>query len=81
SQTVLLALVGAGVSREASYTAVQRCAMRVWDEDIDFEASLRADEWVMNTLGEDGLARCFDLAHHQRNLDRIFARTFAQEST
>ncbi len=81
SQTVLLALVGAGVSREESYAAVQRCAMRVWDEDIDFEASLRADEWVMNTLGEDGLARCFDFAHHQRNLDRIFARTLAQETT
>ena len=79
SQTVLLALVGAGVSREDAYAQVQRCAMRVWDEDVDFEASLRDDAEVMETLGEEGLARCFDFAHHQRNLDRIFARTLAQE--
>ncbi len=75
SQTVLLALVGEGLSREDAYAAVQRCAMRVWDEDVPFEASLRDDELVMKTLGETGLARCFDFAHHQRNLDRIFART------
>ena len=79
SQTVLLALVGKGVSREDAYAAVQRCAMRVWDEDIDFEASLRDDPWVMETLGDDGLSRCFDFAHHQRNLDRIFARTLGPE--
>jgi len=79
SQTVLLALVGAGASREDAYAAVQRCAMRVWDEDIDFRDSLRADAWVTGTLGEDGLSRCFDLAHHQRNLDRIFTRTLAPE--
>jgi adenylosuccinate lyase len=75
SQTVLLALVQAGVTREDAYAAVQRCAMRVWDEDIDFEDVLRGDAFVMETLGEKELARCFDFAHHQRNIDHIFART------
>jgi len=79
SQTVLLALVGEGVSREDAYAAVQRCAMRVWDEDVDFLESLRGDTSVMDSLGEDGLSRCFDFAHHQRNLDRIFARTLSLE--
>ncbi len=79
SQTVLLALVAADVSREDAYTAVQRCAMRVWEENVDFRESLRADTVVMDTLGEAGLERCFDFAHHQRNLDRIFARTLTLE--
>ena len=77
SQTVLLALVRAEVSREDSYAAVQRCAMRVWDEDVEFIDSLRADEFVMEMLGEDGLTRCFDFAYHQRNIDHIFDRTLA----
>jgi len=77
SQTVLLALVRAKVSREDSYAAVQRCAMRVWDEDIEFLDSLRSDEFVMEKLGEEGIARCFDFAYHQRNIDHIFDRTLA----
>ncbi len=77
SQTVLLALVRAEVSREDAYVAVQRCAMRVWDEDIEFIDSLRADKFVMEKLGEDSLTRCFDFAYHQRNIDHIFDRTLA----
>ena len=78
SQTVLLALVEAGVSREEAYAAVQRCAMRVWDEDIDFKRSLSEDSWVVETLGGPGLDRCFDLGHHQRNIDTIFERTLGR---
>jgi adenylosuccinate lyase len=79
SQTVLLALVGAGVSREDAYGMVQRCAMRVWDEDVDFQASLRADTEVIEKLGDEALDRCFDFAHHQRNIATIFERTLNAE--
>ena len=78
SQTVLLALVRAEVSREDAYAAVQRCAMRVWDEDVEFLEALRTDEFVLEKLGADGLAHCFDFAHHQRNIDHIFERTLNQ---
>lgn len=77
SQSVLLALVRAEVTREDAYAAVQRCAMRVWDEDLEFVDALRDDAFVMEKLGEKELARCFDFAHHQRNLDHIFERTLA----
>ena len=40
SQAVLLALTRAGMEREAAYTAVQRNAMRVWEEGVDFRAAL-----------------------------------------
>jgi len=38
SQRVLLALTQAGMAREAAYQAVQRNAMRVWQEGADFLA-------------------------------------------
>ncbi|HPF36383.1 MAG TPA: adenylosuccinate lyase [Candidatus Krumholzibacteria bacterium] len=77
SQTVLLALVRAGVSREDSYAAVQRCAMRVWDEDVEFLDALRSDAFVADHLPAADLERCFDFAFHQRNIDHLFERTLA----
>ncbi len=78
SQAVLLALVRQGAGREDAYAWVQRCAMRVWDEGIDFRAALAADPEVAARLGDDGIGRCFDLAHQLRHVDDIFARTLAQ---
>jgi adenylosuccinate lyase len=78
SQAVLLALVGAGASREEAYAWVQRAAMRVWDEGLEFRAALAADRDVMGRLGEGGLAACFDLHRHLRHVDAIFARTLAE---
>ena len=40
SQRVLLALTQGGLSREKSYSLVQRNAMRVWQEGKDFETEL-----------------------------------------
>ncbi len=77
SQTVLLALVRAGATREEAYAAVQRCAMRVWECGIDFRESLLADAAIVERLGPDDLARCFDLDHQLRHVDDIFARTLA----
>ncbi len=78
SQAVLLALTGAGCSREDAYRWVQRCAMRVWDEDVPFAEALAADPDVGAHLDARALARCFDLEHQLRNVDRIFARTLGE---
>ena len=43
SQRVLLALTQAGMAREEAYQAVQRNAMRVWQEGADFLTLLKAD--------------------------------------
>ena len=43
SQRVLLALTQAGMAREDAYRAVQRNAMRVWQEGADFLTLLKAD--------------------------------------
>ncbi|RMF38787.1 MAG: adenylosuccinate lyase [Alphaproteobacteria bacterium] len=78
SQRVLLALTQAGVSREDAYRLVQRNAMKVWEEGTDFLAGLKADPEVRAALSEAELEACFDLAHHFRHVETIFARVFGE---
>ncbi len=78
SQRVLLALTQAGVSREDSYRLVQRNAMRVWEEGKDFLTELRADADVTAALDEATLEGLFDLGHHTKHVDTIFARVFGE---
>jgi adenylosuccinate lyase len=77
SQPVLLALTEAGVSREEAYSQVQRCAMRVWDEDVPLRQALGEDSDITDRLDETTLDRCFDLDHQLRNVPVIFKRTLA----
>ena len=76
SQRVLLALTQAGLSREAAYAAVQRSAMRVWEEGLDFKALLLADPEVSAALPPAEVEALFDLHHHLRHVDAVFARVF-----
>ncbi len=76
SQRVLLALTQKGVSREDAYAIVQRNAMKVWETGADFEAELSGDPEVAAALDPAEIAACFDLAHHARHVDAIFARVF-----
>ena len=76
SQQVLLALTQAGVSREDAYRLVQRNAMKVWEEGADFLTELKADPEVSAALAAEEIAGLFDLAHHTRHTDTIFARVF-----
>ncbi len=76
SQRVLLALTQKGVSREDSYSYVQRNAMPVWRGEGDFLTLLKADKDVMAKLKPDELEALFDLGHHTKHVDTIFARVF-----
>jgi adenylosuccinate lyase len=76
SQRVLLALTQAGISREAAYALVQRNAMKVWEAGADFRTELLADAEVTAALPPAAIEACFDLAHHLRHVDTIFARVF-----
>jgi len=76
SQRVLLALTQAGVSREDSYSLVQRNAMRVWEDGADFMTELLADADVTAALSVDEIKDKFDLGYHTKHVDTIFARVF-----
>lgn len=81
SQRVLLALTQAGMTREAAYAAVQRNAMRAWEQEADFKALLMADPEVTAALPPERIEGLFDLAHHLRHVDAIFARVFGADQT
>ena len=74
SQRVLLALTDKGCSREDGYRLVQRNAMRVWKEDIDFLETLKGDSEVGKYLSAQELEKLFDMSVHTRNVDKIMKR-------
>ena len=74
SGQLLLALTNKGVSRETAYEWVQRNAMRVWDENRDFHALVKADADITSRLSAEEIDRTFSLDHYLRNVDQIFKR-------
>jgi adenylosuccinate lyase len=74
SESVMLALVRKGLSRDEAYSIVQKHAMAAWEKGDDFVASLSADPHVHERLSAEELKNCFDLKHHLRQVDRIFER-------
>ena len=76
SQRVLLALTQKGLSREASYKAVQRNAMPVWRGEGNFLELLKQDAEVSSLMSNAELEALFDLAYHFKHVDTIFNRVF-----
>ncbi len=78
SQRVLLALTQAGVSREEAYVMVQRNALKVWEERVDFKEQLLADADVVAALGVEAIEEKFDMGYHTKHVDTIFERVFGE---
>jgi adenylosuccinate lyase len=76
SQRVLLALTQKGVSREDSYSLVQRNAMRTWKGEGALLDLLKADKDVARALPPKELEGLFDLEYHLKQVDTIFKRVF-----
>ena len=77
SQRILLALTQKGMSREASYAAVQRNAMPVWRGEGNFLDLLMKDKEVSAHLKPAELKALFDLGYHTKHVDTIFKRVFS----
>ena len=78
AQRVLLALVEKGVARQEGYVYVQRNAMKVWEEKVDFRTALKRDPDVRRALSEAEVDACFALDHHLKHVDTIFRRVFGE---
>ena len=74
SQRVLLALTQLGQSREDSYAAVQRNAMKVWRGEGNFLDFLKEDPEVI--VPDADLEALFDLGYHTKHVDTVFQRVF-----
>ena len=78
SQRLLLALVESGLLRTDAYRLVQLHAMRAWDEELDFESLVRADESIASRVELD---RVFGLDAYTAHVDTVFERLRALRAT
>jgi adenylosuccinate lyase len=74
SQRVLLSLTQKNISREDSYSMVQRNSMKVWNEEGSFYDLIKADEEISSILSKDEIEDIFDLNYHLRQIETIFSR-------
>lgn len=74
SQSVLLALVRAGVSREDAYVLVQRNAMKTWETGTPLHTLLTSDPDVTHHVSVEQLDEIFDEGRMLKNVDVIFER-------
>lgn len=78
SQTVLLALIRKGLTREAAYSLVQRAAMETWAvkhagrDDADFLRQLEADPEVSRHFAPGELSQLCSLDFHLKEVDNRF---------
>ncbi|MEA2551278.1 MAG: adenylosuccinate lyase [Actinomycetota bacterium] len=72
SQSVLLALVDAGLPRDDAYRIVQRAAAAAWDEGASFKDSISADPEVRALLNAAALDQLFDPQRFLQNLGGVF---------
>ena len=74
SQRVLNKLIDQGMVREQAYDAVQPLAMRAWQEQLPFKPLVQEDPVISRQLSSELIDELFDLAHHSKQVDQIFAR-------
>lgn len=74
SARILVELEKRGVGRRKAYDIVQRCAMEVWDKNINFKEALWKDKDFMKVVKPREIEKFFDLTYYTRYVDRIFRK-------
>ena len=74
SQRVLLSLTQKNISREESYSMVQRNSMKVWNEEGSFYDLIKADKEISSILSKEEIDDIFDLNYHLKQVETIFKR-------
>jgi len=67
-------LIKKGATREDAYAMVQRNAMQVWEEQLDFKTLLKGDSEIMSLLDENEIDNLFDLNKVMININKIYKR-------
>jgi adenylosuccinate lyase len=74
SEHVMIALIHAGMSREAAYKVAQRNAAKAW-EGNDFKTSVATDPDVTERLTPEQVEELFSLEHHLRHVEHTLKAT------
>ncbi|MEY2518574.1 MAG: adenylosuccinate lyase [Verrucomicrobiota bacterium] len=72
SQSILLALTGAGAERKSAYEAVQRAAMRTWSGEESFAENAKREPEISARLSESEIDTLCSLDVHLRHVDATF---------
>ena len=78
SQSVLLALVDKGITREEAYKLVQKNAMQSWTKGKNFLTLLKKDKKIGVLLKKNEIEKIFNLKAQFKSVDIIFKRIFKQ---
>jgi adenylosuccinate lyase len=78
SGQLLLDLTRKGVLREEAYVWVQRCSMKVWNENKDFLQAVQEDPDMSRVLSVEEIRAAVNPELQLRNVDAVFARVFDQ---
>jgi adenylosuccinate lyase len=76
SGQLLLDLAAAGMLREDAYRLVQSHAMRAWETDGNFRASIENDPEIRSYLNPEKILESFSIVRQLANVDLIFERVF-----
>jgi adenylosuccinate lyase len=74
SQTVMLAMVGKGLTREDAYKAVQSGAMKTWETKTPLRQTLAENAAITAAMTTQELDALFDGSSMLKNVDAIFTR-------
>ena len=74
TQSLMLALVDKGLSRDQAYKLVQDIAMRVWACEGSLLELCRKDPAVAEKFASDELDDIFDLGRYMKNIDYIYKK-------
>lgn len=75
SQSLLLALISKGLSREEAYKIVQTNSMRTWQHEGTLKDITLLDEEISKTLTIEEIESIFDLNKYFNHIDYIFTKT------
>jgi len=76
SGQLLLDLAAAGMLREQAYRVIQSHAMRAWESEGNFRASVESDKEVLSYLSIEKIHKAFSVDRYLFHVDQIFARVF-----
>ncbi len=78
SQSVLLALVKTGLSREKAYKIVQDAAMQTWSGEGSFRETLARHPDFPDGLVSSVLEKAFDPEQYMHNIDALYKRVLGE---
>jgi len=80
SQSVLLELTNRGLERKTAYEAVQRAAMRTWQDKRPLAQNLKEEAEIANVLSVEEIDALCSLDRHFQHVDRKFRALGLEDS-